>query len=144
MACHSAEAMSAPLPSIHVAAGVILNDNDEVLLALRPQHKHQGGLWEFPGGKVEAGEQVREALTRELYEELGLVVEQAERLLVTQHDYGDKHVTLDVWLVRRFTGIATGREGQQLRWVKRCALSQLEFPLANMIIVETLLAHHQR
>src|SRR5690606_26440609 len=58
--------------SIHVAAGVILNARQEVLLALRPAHKHQGGLWEFPGGKVEAGESVQEALARELLEELNL------------------------------------------------------------------------
>jgi 8-oxo-dGTP diphosphatase len=125
---------------IHVAAGVIVNDNDEVLLALRPKHKHQGGLWEFPGGKVEAGEPVQAALARELLEELNLVVEQSEQLLVTQHDYGDKHVTLDVWVVRRFSGEPFGNEGQELRWVKRNSLRDYQFPQANIVIVDTLLA----
>lgn len=125
---------------IHVAAGVILNDGDEVLLALRPKHKHQGGLWEFPGGKVEAGEAVEAALARELLEELNLIVEQSEQLLVTEHDYGDKHVTLDVWVVRSFSGEPHGREGQELRWVKRTDLRNYAFPQANLIIVDTLLA----
>ena len=124
---------------IHVAAGVILNDNDEVLLALRPRNKHQGGLWEFPGGKVEAGESVQAALMRELLEELNIVVEKAEQLLVTEHDYGDKHVTLDVWTVRRFNGEPHGREGQELRWVPMASLPDYEFPQANIVIVETLL-----
>lgn len=124
---------------IHVAAGVILNDNDEVLLALRPRDKHQGGLWEFPGGKVEAGEPVKTALARELLEELNLTVTLADPLLITEHDYGDKHVTLDVWVVRSFSGRPEGREGQELRWVKRADLRNYQFPQANIIIVDTLL-----
>ena len=129
---------------VHVAAGIILNNSNEVLLALRPQHKHQGGLWEFPGGKVEPGEPVQTALARELLEELNLVVEHAEPLLVTEHDYGDKQVMLDVWTVRHFSGIPEGREGQQLRWVKLSELSDYQFPRANVIIVETLLQPTQQ
>ncbi len=129
---------------VHVAAGVILNNSNEVLLALRPQHKHQGGLWEFPGGKVEPGEPVQTALARELLEELNLVVEHAEPLLVTEHDYGDKQVMLDVWTVRHFSGTPEGREGQQLRWVKLTDLSDYQFPRANVIIVETLLKPTQQ
>ena len=124
---------------IHVAAGVILNAQNEVLLALRPLHKHQGGLWEFPGGKVEAGEKVEAALARELLEELNLKVEQAEPLLVTEHDYGDKLVVLDVWVVRNFTGEPHGREGQSLRWVQMSELGNYQFPKANEVIVTTLL-----
>lgn len=125
---------------IHVAAGVILNSSNEVLLALRPKDKHQGGLWEFPGGKVEPGETAAAALARELYEEINISVELAEPLLVTSHDYGDKHVTLDVWTVRRFGGNPEGREGQQLRWVKFADLPHYQFPLANAAIVQVLLA----
>ncbi|HTR00897.1 MAG TPA: 8-oxo-dGTP diphosphatase MutT [Candidatus Acidoferrum sp.] len=124
---------------IHVAAGVILNDDNEVLLALRPSHKHQGGLWEFPGGKVEAGEKVDDALARELMEELNLAIEAPQPFLVTEHDYADKHVKLDVWLVRRFSGEPHGREGQQLRWVPLRELPGYRFPQANVIIVERLL-----
>ena len=124
---------------IHGAAGVIISSN-EVLLALRPKDKHQGGLWEFPGGKVEAGELVTDALRRELLEELNIVVEHAEPLLVTEHDYGDKHVMLDVWTVHRFSGNPEGREGQQWRWVKIADLPRYQFPPANVAIVQVLLA----
>lgn len=126
--------------SIHVAAGVILNARQEVLLALRPAHKHQGGLWEFPGGKVEAGESVQEALARELLEELNLDVLACEPFLLTEHDYGDKQVRLDVWLVTEHAGQPEGREGQRLDWVALADLGQRDFPAANLPIVEALLA----
>lgn len=125
---------------IHVAAGAILNSSNEVLVALRPKHKHQGGLWEFPGGKVEPGESVQDALARELREEIDLTVLACEPLLVSEHDYGDKHVKLDVWLVTRHEGQARGLEGQQVAWVAISDLSSLEFPAANLSIVAALQA----
>jgi 8-oxo-dGTP diphosphatase len=124
---------------IHVAAGVILGPDDLVLLALRPRDKHQGGLWEFPGGKVEAGELVQQALVRELHEELALEVLDCEPLLVTEHDYGDKQVRLDVWLVTRHQGEPQGREGQALAWVPMADLARYNFPAANLPIVNALL-----
>lgn len=126
--------------TIHVAAGVILNANNEVLLALRPLDKHQGGLWEFPGGKVESDEPVAHALARELLEELDLNVLQAEPLLITEHDYGDKRVKLDVWVVRQFSGEPHGREGQIIRWWSIAEIAALEFPAANVPIVNAVLA----
>jgi 8-oxo-dGTP diphosphatase len=123
---------------VHVAAGVILNGAGEVLLALRPKDKHKGGLWEFPGGKVEEGESVRAALARELLEEINLVVEEATPFLVIDHDYGDKQVTLDVWTVRRFSGAPHGSEGQQIAWVKIVDLDRYQFPEANAGIVAAL------
>lgn len=123
---------------IHVVAGVILNDAGDVLLALRPKHKHKGGLWEFPGGKVETGESPRAALARELEEEIALVVEQAEPFLMIEHDYGDKHVTLDVWRVTQFSGTPHGREGQEIAWVALADLPRHAFPEANAAIVAAL------
>jgi 8-oxo-dGTP diphosphatase len=126
---------------VHVAAGVVLNNQQQVLLALRPIDKHQGGLWEFPGGKVEAGETVQAALARELYEEINLTVLAAEPFLIQEHDYSDKHVKLDVWLVTRFIGEPQGKEGQELRWVALSALANYQFPAANQVVVDALLKH---
>ena len=117
--------------SIHVVAGVILNARQQVLLALRPKHKHQGGLWEFPGGKVEAAENVKSALARELLEELGIEITESSPMLVTCHDYDDKRVMLDVWLVTGFAGEPAGLEGQEIAWFGIAELSGLQFPAAN-------------
>ena len=120
---------------IHVAAAVIVNPAGEVLLALRPKDKHQGGLWEFPGGKVEPGEVVLAALKRELEEELGIAVIQARPLIRVQHRYPDKAVLLDVWRVAGFEGEPHGREGQTVEWVAPDKLPQRAFPAANQPIV---------
>lgn len=129
---------------IHVAAGVILNNARQVLLALRPQDKHKGGLWEFPGGKVEAGESVQEALARELLEEINLVVLEATPYIVIDHDYGDKLVTLDVWLVTKYRGVPHGSEGQEVAWVDISALHRYRFPEANAEIVAALTTYADR
>jgi 8-oxo-dGTP diphosphatase len=123
---------------IHVAAGVILSPEGQILLALRPQGTHQGGLWEFPGGKVEADEIVEEALIRELQEELAINVTTCEPLVEVTHDYSDKSVLLDVWVVSTFTGEPKGNEGQQIRWVNPEHLADYEFPAANVPIVEAV------
>ena len=125
---------------IHVAAGVILNARHEVLIALRPRDKLQGGLWEFPGGKVEAGETAQEALARELLEEINLTVLESSRFLVVDHDYGDKQVKLDVWLVTQHSGIPHGREQQEITWVHIDNLQAYRFPDANTAIVDALQA----
>lgn len=115
---------------ILVAAAVIRRD-DKILIAQRPLDKHQGGLWEFPGGKVEDGEPVQQALVRELEEELGITATSARPLIRITHDYPDKSVCLDVWEVSAFTGEAHGREGQPVRWVREAELADYEFPAAN-------------
>ena len=120
---------------IHVAAAVIRGEGEHVLLARRPLDKHQGGLWEFPGGKVEAGERVEDALSRELHEELGITVTRARPLIQVQHDYPDKHVLLDVWEVLAFCGAAHGAEGQPLQWVHAGDLPGYRFPAANRPVV---------
>lgn len=120
---------------VHVAAAVIRGSDGRILLAKRADTQHQGGLWEFPGGKVEDGEGVRAALSRELEEELGIQVTAARPLIKVQHDYIDKQVLLDVWEVSSFTGEPHGAEGQPLAWAAPRDLVDYEFPLANQPIV---------
>lgn len=128
---------------LHVVAAVILNDSeDSVLLARRPKNKHQGGKWEFPGGKVEPAEIVSIALQRELDEELGIDVapEQMSSYIEIRHRYPDKNIFLDVWLVKAFSGNPYGREGQEVRWFAKQELINLDFPAANAPILDKLLA----
>ena len=120
---------------VHVVAAVIRNAQRQILLALRPSDKHMGGLWEFPGGKCEAGESPEQALARELHEELGIVIENPQPLIQVRHDYPDLHVLLDVYEVLSFSGQAHGAEGQQVRWVAPGALADYQFPAANRSIV---------
>lgn len=120
---------------LHVAAGVIRGGDGHVLIAKRPMGKHQGGLWEFPGGKVEEGETAEGALARELAEELGIAVTAARPLIKVRHDYPDKQVLLDVWDVLEFDGEPHGAEGQPLAWVPAENLPRYEFPAANRPII---------
>lgn len=120
---------------LHVAAAVIRGADGRVLIARRPEHKHQGGLWEFPGGKVEAGETVEAALQRELQEELGIRVSASRPLIQVRHDYPDQQVLLDVHEVTAFAGEAHGAEGQPLAWVAPRELAGYAFPEANRAIV---------
>lgn len=120
---------------IHVAAAVIRGADGRILIAKRADEQHQGGLWEFPGGKVEADETVPAALNRELQEELGICPTAARPLIQVRHDYPDKQVLLDVWEVSAFTGEPHGAEGQPLAWVSPRQLGDYEFPAANQPIV---------
>lgn len=124
---------------IHVAAAVIYNASQEqILLAKRPHNKHQGGKWEFPGGKVEPQETVLDALVRELEEEIAIQVTQAQPLIQIHHDYSDKSVLLDIWQVTAFTGEPQGAEGQQIKWVDKNALNDYSFPDANQPILQAI------
>jgi len=125
--------------SLHVAAGVIKNADGKILIAKRDESLHQGGLWEFPGGKIEAGETAEHALCRELKEELDIEVRSAAPLITVQHCYPDRDVTLRVFVVDRFSGSAKGCLGQPIRWVAPSELSQFTFPAANRPIVTAAL-----
>lgn len=105
-------------PVIQVAAGCLINTAGEVLIAQRPEGKIAAGLWEFPGGKIERGEQARDALVRELHEELGVTVRDARPLIRITHDYSDRTVVLDTWRVDAFDGEPHGRENQAFAWVR--------------------------
>lgn len=127
---------------LHVVAAVIVDaEGEQILLARRPEHKHQGGKWEFPGGKVEATESATVALARELAEELGITAapDQMVPFLEVRHRYPEKNIFLDVWLVREFSGEPAGREGQEVGWFSKQDLSGLNFPAANAAILEKLL-----
>ena len=123
---------------IHVAVAAILDDQHRVLISKRPAGVHQGGLWEFPGGKLEADEDVQTALERELHEELGIKPATQRPLIRITHDYPDKSVLLDVWYVTGFGGEPVGREGQPLRWVPVDRLPDYAFPKANLPIIAAL------
>jgi len=123
---------------MHVAVAVIRNSENEILIAKRPAHVHQGGLWEFPGGKVEAGEDTSMALKRELLEELGISVDHTVPFTTITYNYPDKHVYLDVHEIKRFGGRATGLEGQSVKWVAVNNLNLYSFPPANKIILNSL------
>lgn len=127
------------MKQVHVAVGVIVS-NGEFFLTKRLEHVHQGGKWEFPGGKVEAEETVHQALHRELQEEIAIDVLSCMPLLVITHDYGDKEVKLEVFLVDNFQGEPTAQEGQQQNWFSLSELSSVDFPEANIAIVEKLKA----
>lgn len=125
---------------VDVVAGVIFDTSQQkILIALRPADKHQGNLWEFPGGKKEVGESSLDALYRELNEELGIEAMQCSPLMQLEHYYPDKHVALDIWQVTGFNGEPQGREQQIIRWVDIAKLRDYEFPAANVAIVEKLL-----
>ncbi|WP_308160256.1 8-oxo-dGTP diphosphatase MutT [Arsukibacterium indicum] len=130
-----------PLQQLHVAVGVIIRQQGrqtQVLLALRSSKQHQGGKWEFPGGKVEPGETVEAALSRELQEELAITVSKAKPFMLLNYTYPERRVTLDIWLVTEFSGTPEGLEGQPLQWVNISDLASITFPDANQPIVAKL------
>lgn len=120
---------------LHVAAGVVRNERGEILIARRLAHVHQGDLWEFPGGKLEPGETAKDALRREIHEELNLKVIDASPLIRIRHAYPERRVLLDVWRVDRFDGTPMGMQGQPIRWVSPDELPRFTFPAANRPIV---------
>lgn len=123
---------------LQVAVGIVTDSQKRILVACRPKHVHQGGLWEFPGGKIHAHETVAEALTRELQEELGIEVLSSTPLITIQHDYPDLAVQLNVRTVNSYDGVASGCEGQAIQWVTSSALSSLAFPAANLPIINAV------
>jgi 8-oxo-dGTP diphosphatase len=124
---------------VRVAVGVIYR-NGHYYVSKRASHLHQGGKWEFPGGKIEPDETEFAALNRELAEEVGIHVKAARELLTIEHNYPDKQVRLFVYLVEDFEGEPRQQEGQQAEWVALNQLRTLSFPEANQAILDALAA----
>ncbi len=103
-------------PITEVAAGILLDEQGRYLLGQRPAGKPYAGYWEVPGGKIEKGETVFQALKRELQEELGIEIESSEELTVLEHDYPHAYVRLHVSVIRQWSGTPQGCEGQALSW----------------------------
>jgi len=128
----------------HVAVGVIRNNKNQVLLSRRPADVHQANLWEFPGGKLEPEETVRQALSRELNEELALTVKSAKPLIKIYHDYEEYSVLLDVWQIDSWDmnlgddNGQQGQEGQKIEWVDISSLGSRNFPAANKPIIKAV------
>ncbi len=135
---HSSIAAVVSRPVIPVACGAIINPHGEVLIAQRPAGKIAAGKWEFPGGKIEAGESPEASLRRELDEELAVHVISARPLIRIRHDYSDRTVILHTWRVTAFAGTPQGREQQAFAWVRPEALHEWDLLGADGPIVTAL------
>jgi 8-oxo-dGTP diphosphatase len=122
-----------------VAACALVDVDGRVLLTRRPEGKTLAGLWEFPGGKVETGELPEQTLIRELKEELGIEVSTAclAPLTFASHAYADFHLLMPLWVCRRWEGMVTAQEGQEIAWVRPLRLREYPMPPAD----EPLIPH---
>ncbi len=127
-------------PILLVAACALIDTDNRILLAQRPEGKTLAGLWEFPGGKVEKGETPEETLIRELEEELGIVtkVPCLAPLTFASHTYETFHLLMPLYICRRYEGIAHGREGQAVKWVRANALRDYPMPPADEPLIPFL------
>jgi 8-oxo-dGTP diphosphatase len=125
-----------------VAACALIDIDGRVLIAQRPEGRSMAGLWEFPGGKVEQGERPEEALIRELREELGIVVKEAclAPLTFASHTYEDFQLLMPLYVCRRWEGMVTPLEGQQLTWARPAKLKDYPMPPADLPLISHLMA----
>ncbi|MEL7296851.1 MAG: 8-oxo-dGTP diphosphatase MutT [Pseudomonadota bacterium] len=124
-------------PTIRVAAGILINAQ-RIFIAQRVDGRHGVGLWEFPGGKIESGESAEQALQRELEEELGVMVTAAEPALTHQHEYPERVVRLEFFVVKQWSGEPTGREGQPVMWCPFNELAARPWMPANQCVLDWL------
>ena len=132
--------MSAPI--VLVTACALIDADGRVLLAQRPEGKPMAGLWEFPGGKVEAGERPEQTLIRELKEELGITVNEAclAPLTFASHAYADFHLLMPLYVCRKWEGTIGPTEGQRLAWVRPNRLRDYDMPPADIPLIPHLQA----
>ena len=123
-----------------VVAVALIDADNRILLAQRPQGKSLAGLWEFPGGKVDPGERPEQALIRELHEELGIEVKDAclAPLTFASHAYDDFHLLMPLYVCRRWQGFVTAREGQGLKWILARDLRRYAMPPADEPLIPAL------
>jgi 8-oxo-dGTP diphosphatase len=126
----------------NVAAGILCDADGRVLIAERVGGGPFQGLWEFPGGKIGDGETATEALSRELAEELGIEITTWASFMNLRHEYDDRIVTIEFFIVSRWNSEPVGREGQALRWVPRERLDAGELLPADVPVIEALKNHH--
>lgn len=132
--------MMPALKMVLVAACALVDRDNRVLIAQRPEGKSMAGLWEFPGGKVEVHETPEAALIRELDEELGVITWESclAPLTFASHSYESFHLLMPLYVCRKFEGIAQGREGQNLKWVKARQLREFPMPEADLPLISPL------
>lgn len=132
--------MSADKKLILVAACALIDRDNRILLAQRPPGKSMAGLWEFPGGKFEAGETPEQTLVRELHEELGIITKPdcLAPLTFASHAYDDFHLLMPLYICRKFEGIPMPREGQTLKWVRAKDLRDYPMPEADLPLISPL------
>ncbi|MDZ8108548.1 MAG: 8-oxo-dGTP diphosphatase MutT [Nostoc sp. DedQUE12a] len=121
-----------------IGVAVIWNDQKQILIDRRRPQGAMGGLWEFPGGKIELGETIQECIQREIYEELGIAIEVGEHLITIDHTYTDLRVTLTVHHCRHVAGVPQPLECDEIRWVSLEELELFTFPKANIQIIDAL------
>lgn len=129
-----------PIPRKVIGVAVIWNDAGQILIDRRKPEGLLGGLWEFPGGKVEPGETIEACIQREIKEELGIDIEVGDRLIVVEHTYSHFHVSLNVHHCRYLSGEPQPIECDEVRWVTLDDIDQFPFPKANLQIIEALKA----
>ncbi|MEB3182108.1 MAG: 8-oxo-dGTP diphosphatase MutT [Nostocaceae cyanobacterium] len=130
--------INSPLPHKIIGVAVIWNDQRQILIDRRRPEGSMGGLWEFPGGKIEPGETVKECIQREILEELGIDIEVGEHVITVDHTYTHLRVTLKVHHCRYLTGTPQPLECDEIRWVSLDDLDSFSFPKANFEIIAAL------
>lgn len=125
---------------LNIAVGIIRNPQGEIFITRRAADAHMANKWEFPGGKIEAGESPEQALSRELQEEVGITPQGAVLFDKLEYQFPDRHITLWFWLVENWEGEPWGKEGQPGWWVAQSTLDAQNFPPANEPIITRLMS----
>ena len=134
------------VPHHNIGVGILVNDDNEVLIALRPNNAMLGGLWEFPGGKQKDGESIKETVIRELREELAIKARIIEPFMKLKHAYSHFKITLHTYICELVEGNPKPKTSQQIKWVPVTALDQFPFPKANRRLTDKLMSDnfHQK